>query len=61
MTAQVIDSQKQNTNGYYSGSKLEKMLRQGHFAVTAELGPLKAQMAILSVRKLPCCADIAMQ
>ena len=39
MAAPVIDSQKQNSNGYYSGSTLEKMLRQGHFAVTAELGP----------------------
>ncbi len=39
MTAPVIDKQTQNTNGYHSGSTLEKMLRQGHFAVTAELGP----------------------
>jgi methylenetetrahydrofolate reductase (NADPH) len=28
-------------NGYKSGSNLEKMLRAGHFAVTAELGPPK--------------------
>jgi len=27
------------TNGYLSGSNLEKVLRAGHFAVTAELGP----------------------
>ena len=27
------------TNGYKSGSTLEKMLRAGHFAVTGELGP----------------------
>jgi 5,10-methylenetetrahydrofolate reductase len=27
------------TNGYKSGSKLERILREGHFAVTAELGP----------------------
>jgi len=39
MTAPVIDKQTQNTNGCFSGSTLEKMLRQGHFAVTAELGP----------------------
>jgi len=28
-----------NTNGYLSGSNLEKVLKNGHFAVTAELGP----------------------
>ena len=28
-------------NGYKSGSNLEKVLRVGHFAVTAELGPPK--------------------
>src|SRR3972149_1437406 len=28
-----------NTNGYHSGSNLERVLRAGHFAVTAELGP----------------------
>ncbi len=28
-------------NGYKSGSNLEKVLRAGHFAVTAELGPPK--------------------
>jgi 5,10-methylenetetrahydrofolate reductase len=28
-----------NTNGFYSGSILEKTLRAGHFAVTGELGP----------------------
>jgi 5,10-methylenetetrahydrofolate reductase len=27
------------SNGYYSGSNLEKVLRAGHFAVTGELGP----------------------
>jgi methylenetetrahydrofolate reductase (NADPH) len=27
------------TNGYKSGSNLERVLREGHFAVTAELGP----------------------
>jgi 5,10-methylenetetrahydrofolate reductase len=29
----------QDSNGYKSGSTLEKMLRAGHFAVTGELGP----------------------
>jgi methylenetetrahydrofolate reductase (NADPH) len=28
-----------STNGYRSGSRLERILREGHFAVTAELGP----------------------
>jgi 5,10-methylenetetrahydrofolate reductase len=28
-----------STNGYLAGSNLERMLRAGHFAVTAELGP----------------------
>ena len=28
-------------NGFKSGSNLEKVLRAGHFAVTAELGPPK--------------------
>jgi 5,10-methylenetetrahydrofolate reductase len=30
---------EERDNGYKSGSTLEKMLRAGHFAVTAELGP----------------------
>jgi 5,10-methylenetetrahydrofolate reductase len=30
---------EERTNGYKSGSNLEKVLRAGHFAVTAELGP----------------------
>src|SRR3972149_1503499 len=29
------------SNGYKSGSNLEKILKNGHFAVTAELGPPK--------------------
>jgi methylenetetrahydrofolate reductase (NADPH) len=28
-----------NTNGFKSGSNLERILREGHFAVTGELGP----------------------
>lgn len=28
-----------DTNGYLSGSNLERVLKNGHFAVTAELGP----------------------
>jgi len=31
----------ETSNGYKSGSMLEKVLRAGHFAVTAELGPPK--------------------
>jgi len=30
-----------STNGYKSGSNLEKMIRAGHFVVTGELGPPK--------------------
>ncbi|RLC63046.1 MAG: methylenetetrahydrofolate reductase [Chloroflexota bacterium] len=30
---------EERTNGYKSGSNLERILRAGHFAVTAELGP----------------------
>src|SRR3972149_11885926 len=29
-------------NGFHSGSRLERVLRAGHFAVTAELGPPQA-------------------
>jgi 5,10-methylenetetrahydrofolate reductase len=29
----------EQTNGYKSGSNLEKLLRAGHFVVTAEIGP----------------------
>src|SRR3990172_3389772 len=28
-----------HNNGFHSGSRLERLLRAGHFAVTAELGP----------------------
>ena len=28
-----------STNGFHSGSRLERLLRAGHFVVTAELGP----------------------
>lgn len=39
MDAQIIAEDKERTNGYLSGSNLEKMLRAGHFVVTGELGP----------------------
>lgn len=35
----VDTSDKQHTNGYHSGSNLERVLKSGHFAVTGELGP----------------------
>mgnify|MGYP000647074199 CR=1 FL=1 len=38
MTAPATTS-SHSTNGYLSGSNLERVLRAGHFAVTAELGP----------------------
>jgi 5,10-methylenetetrahydrofolate reductase len=34
-----------STNGYKSGSNLERMLAAGHFAVTGELGPPKSHDA----------------
>ena len=39
MVTQVQTEDKERTNGYLSGSNLEKVLRAGHFAVTGELGP----------------------
>jgi 5,10-methylenetetrahydrofolate reductase len=38
MTTLAIPEQHR-TNGYLSGSNLERVLRAGHFAVTGELGP----------------------
>jgi 5,10-methylenetetrahydrofolate reductase len=32
-------TEQQSSNGYLTGSNLERVLRMGHFAVTAELGP----------------------
>jgi methylenetetrahydrofolate reductase (NADPH) len=39
MTAQTISETQERSNGYLSGSNLERVLCAGHFAVTAELGP----------------------
>jgi len=39
MDAQIIAEDTERNNKYLSGSNLEKMLRDGHFAVTGELGP----------------------
>ncbi|HIC89462.1 MAG TPA: methylenetetrahydrofolate reductase [Anaerolineae bacterium] len=40
------------TNGYKSGSNLERVLAAGHFAVTAELGPPKSHSAEVIRRKV---------
>jgi methylenetetrahydrofolate reductase (NADPH) len=51
-----------DTNGYASGSNLEKVLRNGHFAVTAELGPPKnadAEVVRKKARILKGYADAA--
>jgi 5,10-methylenetetrahydrofolate reductase len=32
-------TEQESSNGYLTGSNLERVLRMGHFAVTAELGP----------------------
>lgn len=39
MVTEIKSESKERTNGYLSGSNLEKILRGGHFAVTGELGP----------------------
>lgn len=39
MSDQTTLQQKASSNGYLAGSNLERVLRSGHFAVTAELGP----------------------
>jgi 5,10-methylenetetrahydrofolate reductase len=39
MTAPSLEEIKERSNGYLSGSNLERVLRAGHFAVTSELGP----------------------
>ena len=49
-------------NGYKSGSNLERVLRAGHFAVTAELGPPKNADADTICKKaslLKGCVDAA--
>ncbi len=40
-----------STNGYKSGSNLERLLRAGHFVVTAELGPPKGWQREVIERK----------
>jgi 5,10-methylenetetrahydrofolate reductase len=39
MALEQLPAQAPSTNGYLSGSNLERVLRAGHFAVTGELGP----------------------
>ena len=39
MDSELKSESKERTNGYLSGSNLEKILQGGHFAVTGELGP----------------------
>jgi 5,10-methylenetetrahydrofolate reductase len=39
MTIEVKSEDKISSNGYLVGSRLERTLRAGHFAVTGELGP----------------------
>ena len=39
MTTELSTSEKIASNGYLSGSNLEKILKAGHFGVTGELGP----------------------
>ena len=46
-------------NGYNSGSNLERVLRQGHFAVTAELGPPKNAAADVIRKKAALLRGVA--
>jgi methylenetetrahydrofolate reductase (NADH) len=39
MVTPAIHQDQNQSNGYLSGSNLERVLRAGHFAVTGELGP----------------------
>src|SRR5512136_58546 len=39
VTGEMTMAPQPNGNGYLSGSNLERVLKNGHFAVTAELGP----------------------
>ena len=46
-----IDMTDTSTNGFKSGSNLERVLAAGHFAVTGELGPPKSHDAEVVRRK----------
>ena len=49
-----------NNNGFKAGSRLEKVLHAGHFAVTSELGPPKsADVEVITTKAdyLKGCVD----
>jgi len=48
-------TQQPNGNGYLSGSNLERVLKNGHFAVTAELGPPQSADGEV-IRRRPNCS-----
>jgi methylenetetrahydrofolate reductase (NADPH) len=50
---------KEQTNGYKSGSNLEKILAAGHFAVTAELGPPQGAHGEEILHKADFLTDVA--
>jgi methylenetetrahydrofolate reductase (NADPH) len=50
---------EEQTNGYKSGSNLEKILAAGHFAVTAELGPPQGADGEEILHKADLLADVA--
>jgi methylenetetrahydrofolate reductase (NADPH) len=50
---------EESTNGYKSGSNLEKILAAGHFAVTAELGPPQGADGEEILHKSDFLADVA--
>jgi methylenetetrahydrofolate reductase (NADPH) len=50
---------EEKTNGYKSGSNLEKILAAGHFAVTAELGPPQGADGEEILHKSDLLTDVA--
>jgi len=54
-----MDNVTSSTNGFKSGSRLERILRAGHFAVTAELGPPQSADAEVIRRKAKLLKGVA--
>ncbi len=55
MVTSAIQQDQSQTNGYLSGSNLERVLRAGYFAVTGELGPPQSADGNV-IRKKSCFA-----
>jgi 5,10-methylenetetrahydrofolate reductase len=50
---------EERTNGYKSGSNLEKVLKAGHFAVTGELGPPQSADGEVVIHKVHLLEGVA--